>query len=403
MRYLTKEALRVRIRILGCAVFIALASVGHAVARGPADVSEAGRRTIKVGDKREIKNLSVAASVAKDGDSIEVDAGDYPRDVAVWTQNNLTVKAVGGRARLLAEGAAAEEKAIWVVRGGAITVEGFDFEGARVKDHNGAGIRLEKGRLKVRDCRFIDNENGILTGGNADTTLDIENSEFGNNGAGDGRSHNLYVGAIARLNVTGSYFHHARVGHLLKSRAAVNDIRYNRLTDEIGGRASYELEFPSGGVAYVIGNIIQQSSTTQNPNIVSFGAENYQGPKNEIYLVNNTLVDLRPQNGVFLNVRPGNVKILAINNLLIGKSTLDSAGQGGDYRNNFNVDYDEFVKATREDFRLAGNSRLIGKALLPDAVGEVELKPRMEYSHPRSTRRLGNQRLSPGAMQSTGP
>src|SRR6185369_7720228 len=121
MRYLTKEALRVRIRILGCAVFIALASVGHAVARGPADVSEAGRRTIKVGDKREIKNLSVAASIAKDGDSIEVDAGDYPRDVAVWTQNNLTVKAVGGRARLLAEGAAAEEKAIWVVRGGAIT------------------------------------------------------------------------------------------------------------------------------------------------------------------------------------------------------------------------------------------------------------------------------------------
>jgi hypothetical protein len=93
------------------------------------------------------------------------------------------------------------------------------------------------------------NENGILTGNQADTVLEIEDSEFGYNGANDGYSHNLYVGSIARLSVTGSYFHHAAIGHLLKSRAAINYVTYNRLTDEVDGTASYELELPNGGIA----------------------------------------------------------------------------------------------------------------------------------------------------------
>ena len=105
--------------------------------------------------------------------------------------------------------------------------------------------------------------------------------------------------------VTGSYFHHARVGHLLKTRAAESFILYNRLTDEARGRASYKLEFPSGGVAYVIGNIIHQNRQTENPNIISFGAEGYNWPHNELYLINNTLVDDLSEQGNFLRVKTG--------------------------------------------------------------------------------------------------
>jgi len=359
-------------------------------------------RIIRVGAKQSVTTIAGAARIAVDGDTVEVDAGDYLGDVATWRQNNLTLRAVGGRARLIAAGTSAENKGIWVIRGGTIQVEGFDFLGARVPDRNGAGIRLEKGRLKIRDCRFLENENGILTGGDAETTLDISNSEFGNNGSGDGQSHNLYVGAIARLTVSGSYFHHAKVGHLLKSRARENDIRYNRLTDEIGGRASYELEFPSGGVTYVVGNIIQQSSTTENPHLISYAAEGYRFPRNELYLINNTLIDLRPQGGVFLRVKPGQVKVVAQNNLLLGDSTLEKAGPGA-YGNNFKVDFDEFVRAVREDYRLAPASRLIGRGLPVDAAGQAGLQPVREYVHPRSTRPTQQLPLSPGALQTTGP
>ena len=356
-------------------------------------------RILEVGPQRVIKTVAEAATMAKDGDILEVDAGDYVRDVAVWAANNLTVRAKNGRVRLLAGGASAEAKAIWVVRGGKMTVSGFDFVGASVPDRNGAGIRLEKGTLVVRDCRFLHNENGILTGSDAASTLKIENSEFGYNGFGDGQSHNLYVGGISSLWVSGSYFHHAKVGHLFKSRAAENHVFYNRLTDETAGTASYELEFPSGGIAYVVGNIIQQSATTENPNIISFGAEQMRQSANKLYLVNNTLVDYRPQGGRFLRVAPG-TQVVAVNNLLLGKGTLDQAGPGI-YQNNFNVDFDEFALAVREDFRLKANSRLIGKTAKVPIIAGVEMRPTAEYQHPRSTRRVSQEFLNPGAMQSS--
>jgi len=150
-------------------------------------------RILRVGPQLAIRTIAAAAALARDGDIIEIEAGDYMGDVAIWTQNKLTLRGVGGRPRLIAAGASAEQKAIWVVRGGDITVENIEFTGARVPDKNGAGIRFERGRLIVRNCHFHDNENGILTGG-GDGELDIEDSEFGHNGRSEGHNHNIYIG-----------------------------------------------------------------------------------------------------------------------------------------------------------------------------------------------------------------
>ena len=165
---------------------------------------------IHVGGKSPIRTVAEAAALAKDGDTVVIAPGDYYGDVATWKQDRLTIRAgAGGRVKLIAAGSHAQGKGIWVVAGGSITVEGIDFSGARVPDHNGAGIRFEQGHLIVRRCSFKDNENGILTNA-GDATLEIENSEFGNNGDGSGSTHNLYVGAIRMLKVSGSYFHHAK-------------------------------------------------------------------------------------------------------------------------------------------------------------------------------------------------
>ena len=110
-----------------------------------------------------------------------------------------------------------------------------------------------------------------------------------------------------------------------------------RLADESGGRASYELEFPDGGIAYVIGNIIEQSATSENPRIISFGAEGYTRPTNELYLINNTLIDNRPESGIFLTVSPGASVVTAYNNLLLGKRLLNT-GINGIFVNNPNID-----------------------------------------------------------------
>ena len=247
----------------------------------------------------------------------------------VWAQDVLnewndawldTIRAVGGPAVLVADGHAAEGKGIWVIRNGEFEIEGFDFVGARVPSRNGAGIRFERGKLTVRDSRFIDNQMGLLTGNDAASELTVERCEFSGPTDGDHWYHNLYAGTIARLTLIGSWSHKARRGHLVKSRARENHILYNRLTDE-GGNASYELEFPNGGIARAIGNVIEQSPRTDNRTLVSFGAEGYRWPVNRLAMSHNTVVN-RALNGTFVRVSPGDasvkVAVQLYNNLWVG-------------------------------------------------------------------------------------
>ncbi|MDR3227229.1 MAG: hypothetical protein LBT56_06120, partial [Prevotellaceae bacterium] len=275
---------------------------------------------LQVGTDKPFKTINAASLVATDGTLIEVDAGTYLGDVAYWNQNNLIIRAVGGDVILDANGKHYGGKGIWEVNGGKIRVEGITFKNAKVPDENGAGIRQTKGDLIIVDCRFLRNETGILTSNDGVSTLTIRNSEFGYNGNSDGYSHNLYVGYIAKVSVSGSYFHHADIGHLLKSRAALSIVMYNRLTDETDAdsRASYELDFPSGGQAVVVGNIIQQSKNTDNPAIVSYAKEVYDRyPANDLYFCYNTVLNSRTQTDVLINAPLSpSMRFVVCNNLL---------------------------------------------------------------------------------------
>ena len=117
---------------------------------------------VRPGDAR--LSLSATARSARDGDTIEVEAGDYLGDVSSWPQTDLTIRGTGGRPRIVADGRDAEGKGIMVVKGKRVRIENLEFRGARVRDRNGAGIRVENGPFTVLECAFIDNENGILTG-----------------------------------------------------------------------------------------------------------------------------------------------------------------------------------------------------------------------------------------------
>lgn len=355
--------------------------------------------TLKVGPRQAVKSLAAAARQAKDGTLIEVEAGDYIADVAAWPQHDLTLRAVGGRVRVIAAGAHVQGKGLFVTTGQRQRIEGFDFIGCSVPDRNGAGIRLEAGTLTLVDCGFRDNENGLLTANDERITLDVVDCEFGPIPLRDGKTHNLYVGAIGRLAMTGCYVHGGMLGHLLKSRAAVSHILYNRLTDEIGGRASYELEFPNGGVAVVMGNLLMQSSTTENPHVISFGAEGGSWLKQALYLVHNTLVDQRPGGGIWLRVAPRDADVVLANNLLVGAPQLAADGHWT-RRANHRADWDEFVQAQREDFRLKPGSSLRGKAQDAGEGGGLKLTPAREYRHPHTTVALAGPARHPGAFQS---
>ncbi len=365
--------------------------------------------TLRVGPGETYTRIADAARMARDGDTVEITQGEYRGDVAVWKQKRLIIRGLGAGAVLTADGRSAEGKAIWVIRDGEFDIENIEFRGARVADRNGAGIRFERGVLRVKNCRFHDNQTGILSSNDAAAELAVEDSEF-SHAPNDDRllPHLLYAGRIARLSVTGSYFHHGYRGHLLKTRARESRILYNRLDDGADGAASYELEFPNGGQAVVVGNIIAQGRATGNATLVAYGAEKPVWPDNRLYLAFNTLVDRRRSGGRFLHIWrehfPGGVGLVAVNNLLLGSGTPGVAKNGaeGDFvSHNAQIRTEQPHVSAPPGYRLPAGSPLRGQALPPEKTPAPGFAPVREFTAPRGARPLAAvQRWAPGAMQS---
>ena len=336
-------------------------------------------KVLQVGWGKEFILPSIAAQFAKDGDTIEIDAGLYEKDAAIWRQNNLTLRAINGRAHLQANGAQAEGKGIWVIKGNNVVVENIEFSGAKVADGNGAGIRIEGTGLTLRNCYFHDNQNGVLSGANPNSDIVIEYSEFARNGAGTGQTHNIYIGAVRSFTLRYSYSHHAQVGHNVKSRAAQNHILYNRIMDEATGNSSYAIDLSSGGLGFVIGNEIQQGPRTENSTLVSYGAEGLSHPINALYVVNNTIVNDRPQGGRFLFAKPGTQTVRILNNLFIGKGAIEA--QGAEQAGNVFGATKDLISADNFDYRLRKGSKAIDAGIDPGRAHDAALRPAEEYEH----------------------
>jgi hypothetical protein len=364
-----------------------------------------GATVWRVGPAGPIFRIAEAARLARPGDVVEIEAGDYRGDVAVWEQSRLTIRGVGGAARLFAEGRNAEGKAIWVIRRGEFDISNVDFIGARVGDRNGAGIRFEGGQLRIRSCLFWDNENGLLTSNGdhaVNSSLMVENSEFGySHVRGRGYGHGLYVGTIDSVTVTGSYFHHAAMGHLLKTRAKRSNVLYNRFTDEAGGRAAYEVEFPNGGEVVFVGNTVQQQRETSNSVMVSVGAEGYKWPVNTLAMVGNTLVNDHPHGGTFLRVSPGASRVLTANNLLVGMGAMQVTDPATHF-NNQEARWRDLARPMREDYRIASTGSRFAWRQPAEPEALAQLVPDAQYVHPRRVQRLGMPPAVVGADQRPG-
>ena len=83
---------------------------GPAASAPPAPASRAN--TLIVGPGERIATITEAARQARDGDIVEIRPGEYRGQPAVWTQRDLTIRGVGKRPVMVADGTSAEGKAI---------------------------------------------------------------------------------------------------------------------------------------------------------------------------------------------------------------------------------------------------------------------------------------------------
>jgi Ca2+-binding RTX toxin-like protein len=234
--------------------------------------------------------MSAAIAASHNGDTIQVQAGTYTNDFAT-INTNVSLVGVGGMVHLVATKAIPNGKAI-LITNSDVTITNFEFSGATVADANGAGIRYQAGNLTINKCYFHDNQDGLLAASNPSGSITVNNSEFAHNGVGgNGQTHNLYVGQVGTLKVTGSYFHDAVVGHEIKSRANNTIIQNSRIHDGPNGTASYSIDLPNGGNAIIQNNVIEQGPHSQNPAIIAFGEEGSIRANSSLQVSGNTILN----------------------------------------------------------------------------------------------------------------
>lgn len=327
--------------------------------------------------------------MAKSGDTIEIDAGTYVNDYTTWTQENITLRGVGGMAHLQSTGLIPNNKAIWIVSGNNTAIENIEFSGARVVDTNGAGIRHEGGDLTLRNTYFHHNEFSVLTGAHPDASLIVESSRFWFQKREGTFSHGIYVGKLKLFRITGSHFKGTDRGHQIKSRALENHILYNRIEDIAGGNSSRLVDLPNCGLSYIIGNDMQQAPTTENSDAIGYGAEGCDGrteQQHNLFVINNTFAN-EAMAGTLVRNHAG-ADVLVANNLVFGGGEF-LLGKGNS-ENNVAINL-SFRNA--QDWEAPAGSAAIDSALALFEKEGVSVEPIKEFMPPAGT--LDRRRYGP--------
>lgn len=256
-------------------------------------------KTLEVGADRRYKLPSSAASAAGDGDTVEIDPGEY-FDCAVWSANRLRIEGRGGGATITDK--TCEGKALFITRGDDIIIRNLTFTRARVPDENGAGVRAEGKNLTIERSRFINNENGILAGDSPTSRIVVSDSEFIRNGkCGGSCAHGIYVGKVALLHVDHSKFFETKEGHHIKSRALRTEVIANEITDGKEGTASYLVEIPNGGSLIMENNVLEKGPNNGNHSAaVMIGAEGVTQRTEELRVVGNQFTNDDSHQTVFV-------------------------------------------------------------------------------------------------------
>lgn len=364
------------------------------------------QQTLVAGPQGTPMELTQALQQARDGDTIELLPGEYLGRLVIENRR-LTLRGVAGGkpAVIQGEGKMREAKALWIVRGGEVTLENLEFRGARANDGGAAGVRQEGGKLSIRHCSFFDNEHGLLAANDSAAELRIESSVFGMAPkVVGGLYHLINIGRIGKFSVTGTRFQQGFEGHLMKLRARESFIGYNFIHDGTRGGASYEIDLAAGGMATVIGNVIGQGADTQNPVVLAYATDGQPWERNALYVAHNTFVNHGWMPAWFLRVfkdhLPADTDIQVINNLVVGPGVF-WLGAPGHFEGNRQALASMLRDIDTYAFELAPGSVWRGSGVDPRRVAGRDLAPQAEFEWPVGTRALKDEgeRWTPGAYQ----
>lgn len=262
---------RPSIKLIGVLAALAVAAIPAA-----AVFAQDGAAFTVVETGRGFNNLQDAVDAIGGGTgTIAVAAGTH-RQCAVQSAGSISYMA-SEPGQAIFEGATCEGKAALVLRGRDANVSGLVFRRMAVADFNGAGIRLEQGNLTVAQSWFLDSQQGILTGNDANGRIVIDKSTFSGLGTCEGAggcAHSIYIGDYGHLRVTRSRFEKGRGGHYVKARAKRVEVASSSFDDSAGSSTNYMIDLPAGATGQITNNWFVQGQSKENYSaFIAVGAE----------------------------------------------------------------------------------------------------------------------------------
>ena len=218
------------------------------------------------GSGQKFARLQDAVNAIGEGTGTILVAPGTWRDCAVQGAGNVTYKAVEPGTAIF-DRRACEDKAALVLRGRSASVDGLIFQNMKVPDANGAGIRLEKGDLTVRNTTFRESEQGILTAADPNGSILIERSTFSRLGRCDrglSCAHSIYIGDYGALTIRKSRFEKGNGGHYVKSHAARIEVTDSTFDDVQGSTTNYMIDLPVGASGLIARNLFVQGENKEN-------------------------------------------------------------------------------------------------------------------------------------------
>ncbi|GAA0743651.1 right-handed parallel beta-helix repeat-containing protein [Sphingomonas sp. ABOLD] len=267
--------------------------------------------------------LAAAVAAVRDGTATILIAPGTYHECVVQAAGRITYKAVRPGTAIF-ERVVCEDKAAFVLRGRGSAVEGVVFRKFRVRDGNGAGIRIEMGDLTVTRSIFLDSQEGILGGGHPTVrSITIDRSSFAGLGQCDESpncSHSVYLSVDGLVTITHSRFERGTGGHYVKLRARRVAITGNSFDDSAGRKTNYMVDLSEGGTGTIAQNMFVQGRDKENRSgLIVVAAEARTYPTDGLRVEGNTagLAPGAPVDPAFVADLSGG-RIMVANNRLTG-------------------------------------------------------------------------------------
>ncbi len=270
-------------------------------------------------------SLQAAFDAVNPGGIIRIEPGIYKEGGTLKEGKDGVL--ISGAPGVIFDGAAVGGKGTFILQSDNVTIDNIECRNVEVRDRNGACVRLESGDLTLRNVKFVNNENGLLTWDRAKKIL-IEDSVFEGNGKA-GRAHGVYISGAEQVIVRRSRIVGSKdQGHGLKMRARYILVE-NSVIASLEGVDSYLIDIPNGGTAVVRNSLLVEGANTANWYILSFGVEGSRFDRNSLRLEKNIIVTDREGGSEFINIADGMPAPSISGNVIVGRINYD--WPGGNY------------------------------------------------------------------------